>query len=380
MLLKNKKIFFEISKIFLITFLPIFFVYLPFLLKLNKFFFLTIKEPGFANILKNWDGPNYVMIAKTLYNMEEIGKSLFSPLPHEYFTSHFPLFPLLIRSLTFFLDYFKSGLVINLVFGFLLNLLFYNIAKDYSKKPLFLTFVFTVFPARFWVTRTIIAPESLMLFLMLFSFCLWEKKKYFFASLLGFLGVLTKIQALFLFPAYLGEVIEKKVLKKEKIKINYVWTLLIPSAFIFLSLFYYWRMGDSFAFLKAERQNQLYFYFPFSQFNYQGVWVGTSWLEDIVFYFLGTSLLIVALLKSKNRSWFYFSLFYSLFLVFIPQRDITRFSYPMLPFFLIQFEKFFSSRTFKIAFFLSLPALYFYTINFILANQAPIADWSKLLH
>jgi len=380
MFLKNKKLFVELTKIFLITFLPIFFVYLPFLLKLNKFFFLTIKEPGFANILKNWDGPSYVMVAKTLYNMEEIGKSLFSPLPHEYFTAHFPLFPLLIRGLGLFLDYFKSGLLINMIFSFLLNILFYEIVKKYTKKPLFLTLVFTVFPARFWVTRSIIAPETLMLFLILLSFYFWQKKKYFLANLLGFLGVLTKIQAIFLFPAYLGEIMEKKIIKKEKIRIDCLWTLLIPSAFIFLSLFYYWRMGDFFAFLKAEKQNQLYFYLPFSQFNFQNTWGGSAWLEDIVFYFLGMVLLTVSLFKSKNRSWFYFSLFYSLFLVFIPQRDITRFSYPLLPFFLIQFEKFFTSKTFKIAFFLSLPALYFYTINFILVNQAPIADWSKLLH
>jgi hypothetical protein len=381
--MKNKTLInrlYTLLIIFLITFLPIFFVYLPFLLKLNKFFFLTIKEPGFANILKNWDGPSYVMVAKTLYNMEEIGKLLFSPLPHEYFTSHFPLFPLLIRGLTFFLDYFKSGLLINLVFGYLLNLLFYKIIKKYTQKPLFLTFVFTIFPARFWVVRNIIAPENIMLFLILLSFYLWDKKKYFLSSFLGFLGVLTKIQALFLFPAYLGEIIEKKFVKKEKMTKSCMWIFLIPLAFMLLSFFYHWKVGNFFIFLKAEGQNKLSFSFPFSQFNYQNTWGGTGWLEDVVLYFVAMFLLTISLAKNRNRSWFYFSLFYTIFLVFIPQRDITRFTYPLLPFFLIQFEKFLTSKTFKIAFFLSLPALYFYTINFILVNQAPIADWSKLLH
>lgn len=380
MALKNKKFFFELIKIFLISFIPIFVVYLPFFLKLNRFFFLTINQPGLGNIYKNWDGPSYVMIAKTVYNMKEIGKYLFSPLPHEYFTAHFPLYPLTFKLLAPWLDYFKSGLVINLIFGFLLNFLFYQIVKKYTKSPLFLTLVFTIFPARFWVVRTIIAPETMMLFLILLSLYSWEKKQYLLASFWAFLAVLTKIQALFLFPAYLGEMIENKLVKKEKITTSQFSILLIPSAFVFLSLFFYWRTGDFFAFLRAERTNQLYFYFPFSQFNSQAVWVGSGWLEDIVFYFLALALLTVSLLKSKKRAWFYFSLFYSFFLVFIPQRDITRFTYPLLPLFLIQFQPFFSSKAFKIAFFLTLPALYFYTINFLLTNQAPIADWSKLLH
>ena len=374
-MLKEKIIL--LVKIATISFLPVFFVWLPFILNFDQFFFLKIKEGGFQNILRNWDGPSYVVISKSLYNLSIIDKIKFiSTLPSSYFFAHFPLFPLLIRSLTFFLDYFKSGLIINLIFGFFLNYLFYKIIKNRTQRPLFLTFAFTIFPGRFWVIRSIIAPETLMIFLILLSFYLWQKKKYFLSSLVGFFGVLTKIQALFLFTAYLGEIIERIFFKKEKTKINYLWILLIPFSFIFLSFFYYLKTGDFFIFLKAERQNKLYFSLPFSQFNYQNPWGGTGWLEDVVFYFLGMFLLTVSLIKTKNRSWFYFSLFYTLFLIFIPQRDITRFSYPLLPFFYFHFNKFFENKFFRIAFFFSLPVLYFYTLNFMLANQAPIADWS----
>lgn len=371
---------FLLIKIFLISTLPVFFVWLPFILGIDHFLFLKIKDGGFQNILRNWDGPSYLMLAKTFYNTEEIGNLLFSPLPHEYFFAHFPLYPIFIKILSFFTNnLFYSGLIINLIFGFFLNVLFYIFIKNKSKSPLFLTFAFTIFPPRFWVTRSIIAPEALMTFLILSSLILFEKKKFFVSSLFGSLAVLTKIQSLFLFPAYFFSSLEDIIKKKKPFNFRLFSIALIPLSLLSVFIFYYLKTGRFLIFLEAQKTNQLYLYYPFSQFNYAGAWAGTGWLEDVVFYFLAMFLLTVSLAKSKNRSWFYFSLFYTLFLVFIPQRDITRFSYPLLPIFYFQFSNFFESKTFKLALILSLPALYFYTLNLILVNQAPIADWGLLI-
>ena len=46
---------------------------------------------------------------------------------------------------------------------------------------------------------------------------------------------------------------------------------------------------------------------------------------------------------------------------------------------LIAFAPFLEKKEFKIAFLIVLPAIYFYTLNFILHNTAPIADWSPYL-
>jgi len=376
--MKNKKIL--LIKIFLITFLPILIIYLPFIFKLKRVLFLNIKDTGFVNIIRNWDGPHYIIVAKTFYNLKKITKMLFvSSMDPIYYTSHFPLFPILIRAIKDIFGWLYSGLIINLIFGFLLNIVFYKIAEKHSKHPLFLTLVFTIFPARFLVTRAIIAPETLLLFLILSSFYFWEKKNYFLSSLLASLSVLTKIQAIFLFPAFWGAIIERYFRRKKPFKIQFLWTLLIPLALLLLFIFYYFKTGDFFVFFRAEKGNNLFIYFPFSQFNFSNTWAGTGWLEDVAFYFVGMFILISSLYKSKNRSWFYFSLFYTLFLIVVPQRDISRFSYPLLPFFMIEFERFLTSKKFQVAFLLSLPALYFYTLNFILVNQAPIADWTHLL-
>lgn len=368
----------ELILISLVTFIPVFLIFLPFILQLKQFLFLTIKEPGFANVLKNWDGPHYLMISKTWYNLVEIGKRLFIPIDVRYYAAHFPLFPFLIWLGSYFVNATYAGLLLTLLFDLLLNFLFYFLAKQYTKHPLLLTLVFTVFPPRYLVTRSIIAPETLMVFTMLLSLYLWEKKQYLASSIFGALGLFTKIQALFLFPAYFFSVVEKKLKTKNPIHRRILWMFLIPFAFILLSVFYFFRLGDFFAFLHAEKRNNLYVYYPFSQLNAQNVWAG-AWVEDVVFYFLAMFVLIISLWKKKERSWFYFSLVYSVFLVFIPQRDVTRFAYPLLPFFLFTFESFFTSRLFRWAFIFILPAIYFYTINFMLVNQAPIADWSLLL-
>lgn len=368
----------DIFLIVLITLLPVLFIYLPFILKLHRFFFLTIKDPGMFNVLRNWDGPNFLMVARTWYDLEAIGKRLFIPQDARYFAAHFPLFPLLISVFSNFMSSLYAGLVINLIFGLALNILFFTLAKRYTKHPFFLTLVFTVFPPRYLVLRSVIASETLMLFCMLLSIYLWDKKRYFLGSIFGLFGVLTKIQALFLFPAFALETGERNVRQKECFNPRTLWMLLIPLAFVGLSLFYYFRLGDFLAFFHAEKGNNLYIYFPFSQFNYGNPWAG-SHLEDIIFYFIAMFSCIVTLWKRKERIWFFFSLIYTVFLIFIPHGDIARYAYPLLPMFLLTFESFFTSKIFKWSFILALPAMYFYAVNFMLVNQAPIADWSLLL-
>jgi len=245
---------------------------------------------------------------------------------------------------------------------------------------------------------------------MLLSFYFWEERAAMKASIFGSLAMLTKIQALFLFPAFLLVLVEEKINflidanKNSKISIflrlgtpratasggnpveskkfgieNFLIIFIIPFTLFLLCLFYYFRVHDFWAILTAEKSVKLFFYFPFAQFNASGSWAGTAWLEDVVFYFMAMFILAASLFKAKERSWFYFTVTYSIFLIFIPQRDITRFSFPLLPLFLLHFEKFFTGKVFKIALIICLPAIYFYIINFMLINQAPIADWSKLL-
>lgn len=367
--------------ILLISLVPVFVLYIPFALGLKKFFFLTIEEPGFVNILRNWDGPHYIVVAHSFYNLKETARYLFTSVPPIYYTAHFPLYPILIALIAPLLGYFYGALLINLFFGVALNILFYVVAKKYTKHPMFLTFVFTVFPGRFLVTRAIAAPETLMVFLMFLALVLWEDKKFLPASISASLGILSKVKSGFLFPAFFLQKLEEYLLAKKKTFDPKSLTMfLIPLTLLGLFSFYYIQTGNFFAFFEAEHGNDLFVTFPFAQFDSTAAWVGTAWVEDVVFYFGAMFLLAVTLFfKKENRSWFYYVALYSLFLVFVPQRDITRFSYPMYPIFLLTFEKFFTRKEFRYALILLLPAIYFYAWNFMLQNQAPIANFAPFL-
>lgn len=366
--------------IFLISIVPLIALYIPFLLKLDHLFFINIAEPGFSNILRNWDGPHYIVVAQSFYNPAKIVPLLFTDVSPSYYPAHFPLYPIFIALFAPLLGFFYSGLFVNILAGVVLNYVFYHIAKKYTDHPLLLTAVFTVFPPRFLVTRAILAPEPLMVLCMFLALVLWENKEYLKGSLMGSLGILSKIKAGFLFPAFVASAVEEIYLRKKPFNNAYIFAVLIPITLLGLFGYFYYQTGDFFAFFVAENGNGLSMTLPFAQFNYDAIWAHSIWLEDVVFYFAAMIFLTVTLYYQKNnRSWFYFSLFYTGFLLFVPQRDITRFSYPLYPIFLLTFQQFFTSKQFKIVLIFLLPAIYFYTLNFILHNQAPIANPGQLL-
>ncbi len=330
------------------------------------------------NIIRNWDGPNYIVVAKTFYDFDAVAKYFYIPFKPIYFTAHLPLYPAFIWLFAPVFGWLYSGVVVNMIFGVLLNILFYVIARRYTKHALFLTLVFTVFPARFLLLRGIIAPETMVLFFTLAAFYFWNKNQVLYTALAASLACLTKIQAIFLFPAFVFASWEKWR-KNEGHYASFLWLLLIPLAVLSLCSLYYLRTGDFFAFLSAQKGNGLGMSFPFSQFNFTNQWVGTAWIEEVVFYFIGMFILIFALRDSKERSWFYFTLLYTLFLLTIPHNDIARYAYPLVPIFLFQFSEFFTSKVFKWALICALPAIYLYTLNLLVTNQAPITDWSQFM-
>lgn len=368
----------EIIHLLLISLVPVLLIWLPFVLKLKQFWFLPIEDPGMFNIIRNWDGPNYIVVAKTFYDLIEVGKYFILEYKAIYYAAHLPLYPLFIYLFAPAFGWLYSGVVVNLLFGVLLNILFYVTARRYTKHAMWLTFVFTVFPARFLILRGIIAPETMVVFFTLLSFYFWNKNQVLYTALAASLAFLTKVQVVFLFPAFALAAIEK-VRHDKKDWAKYFWLLLIPLTVIGLCIFYYYRVGDFFAFLNAQKGNKLSLGLPFMQFDFSNPWVSTGYVEDIIFYIIGMFILIFALKDTKERAWLYFTILYSLFLLCIPQRDINRLTFPLLPIFLLQFEQFFTSKVFKWALICTLPAIYLYTLNFIMTNQAPVADWTNFI-
>lgn len=359
-----------------------FILWLPFLLKSNNWLGLKINNPGFQTIVQNFDGPLYVIPAKTLYNINKIsppGEGLIVSLPitKEYFAAHLPMYPILIKLFSPLFGYLKSMLIVNITFTIFLVWFFYFLLNKYKiKHPLILSTVFLFLP-RFLVVRSVGAPESIFILFILMSIYFFDKQKYFLSGLLGGLSVMTKTPGIILFGAY-TLILFLNFLKTRKFDLKTLWLLLIPVSLITVFLFYFVNYGDFFVYFHTGGVVPMPY--PFSAFNFQKIWVGTAWLDDLIFYFTLYGVMVFYLYKSKFKTIYYFSLLFFISLLFVQHRDIARYSLPLWPFSIIAFNKFFSSKAFLLIFFvIILPAALLYSWNFLLFNIMPISDWKPYL-
>lgn len=329
-------------------------------------------------IYRNFDGPLYIIPAKTLYNPSAIEKiGLEVPLSTKYFAAHLPLYPILIRAVGGILGYLKAMIFINLSFSILLTLFFYFFLKKLklTKKPWLLACIFLFLP-KFLVVRSIGAPESLFMLLILLSLYFFEKEEYLLAGLTGGLSAMTKTPGILLFVAY-GLVFLEKWIKTKKISWSWLGIILIPLGLLGVFGLYYLQYGDFFAYFNTGGLVPMPYIF--SVFNYRAKWVSTAWLEEIILYFFLYGLATVFLKKIKYRSLFYFCGVFFIAILFVQHRDIPRYSLPMWPIACIAFEKLFTSRKFITVFAILITAIYLYAWNFIVFNVMPISNWKPFL-
>lgn len=341
---------------------------------------LKIENSNFQYIYKQYDGPLYIIPAKTFYNPKEIiklNKDSSIPQDPKYFAAHLPLYPLLIRLISPIFGYLKAMLGINLIFSAVLASLFYFILKQFkiTQNPLLLSTIFLFLP-RFLVIRTTGAPESLFIVCILASLYFFEKEKYFVASLLGSLAVMTKIPGILLFVAY-GLTFIEKVFKSKKIQMSWFWVLLIPLGLTAVFCLYYMQYNDFFAFWHTKASVPMPY--PFSSLNFQAKWIGTAWLEDILLYFFMYGATVFFLKDSKYRSFFYFTLVFFTATLFVQHRDISRYSLPIWPMACIAFEQFLTSSKLRPVILLLLSGIFLYAWGFLIYNVMPITEWLPFL-
>lgn len=363
----------------LIVCISTFLLWLPFILKSGDWLGLKIFNSNMQYVYRNYDGPLYIIPAKTLYEpkaFEKVGLEL--PLGNNYFAAHLPVYPLLMRAVSGLTGYLKAQLVVNLIATILLGWFFFFMVSKLrlTKNPLILTTVLLFLP-RFFVVRSVGAPESIFMLFILLSLFFYEKKKYLLAGLLGGLSVMTKTPGIILFVAYSLELFEQW-LRTKKFNWSAWWgIMLIPAGLLVVFLLYFRQMGDFFAYFHTSAVVPLVT--PYAAFNSLAKWVRSAWLEDIVFYFFIYALSLFYLRELKYRSFYYFSLVFFIAVLFVQHRDIARYSLPLWPLAAIAFQKLLTSRKFLLAFIVVLPAIYLYALNFILSNVMPVANWKPFL-
>lgn len=369
-------------------------IWLPHLLMLNSFYKLDFSA-GFNTIYRNFDGMEYIIIAKSLYDPQKIA-SLPQELPASYFPAHFPGYALLILVFAPILGFLKSMIFVSLVSTILAALLFYKLLKDFklTEHPLLLSLLFLVLPARWLIVHSVGSSEpTFILFVLatIYSIMKFEAFRHpererrvsdgyqwiILAGLAGFAAQFTRPPGALLSLAVviyiLWKIIEaKKHWHKELAKsfVRYLPLILLPLALVVVFYWYLIAMGDFWMYFKTGDNIHLTFP-PYHVFNIAESWVGDIWLEDMIYIFLVGFSGAFVLFKKGLRLMGLFVLIYMLAGISIAHRDISRYLLPIFPFALIAFEKFLTSKEFKWAAVIVLLGIYLYSQNFILQNVAP---------
>lgn len=372
----------------LITLLVTFAVWLPHILALPNFWGLSFQK-GYPVIYQNFDGLEYVIIAKTFYNPELISL-LPQSLPASYFASHFPGFAILINIFAPILGYLKSMLFVSVLSTILATCAFYLLVKDFklTNHPLFLSILFLILPARWLVVHSVGSSEPTFIFFIVMAIYYFMKfdqlKKFRFivlASIFGLFAQITRPPGVLLFIAlslyiFYKVYLESRTIGLSKALLNhlkYFPIILIPLGLLGVFYLYSQTLGNFWAYFNSGDNIHLTFP-PFQVFNKYQSWVGDIWLEDIFYIFLLGFLGGIMLLKQKLYPLAFFVLTYLTASTLVAHRDISRYLLPIAPFVLIAFEKTLTSKEFKIILPIILLAIYLYAQNFILQNTAPIPN------
>jgi len=356
-------------------------VWLPHILVLPNFWGLNFSN-GFATIYRNFDGLEYVVIAKSWYDPKLIAE-IPQKLPSIYYASHFPGYAILIATFAPLLGFLKSMLFVSVASTILAAWAFYFLVSrlKLSQHPLFLSLIFLILPARWLIVHSVGSSEPLFIFLIicaLYFFIRFEQTGHFqdiiLAAFAGIAAQITRPPGILLALA-LGIYILWKGFKKRSIPDVFSLYPLIFIPLTLLAVFYWFQISyqDFFAYFHSGDNIHLTFP-PFPVFNINQFWVGDIWLEDIVFIYILGFLGGIMLWKKKLYPMAFFVLTYLLASSFVAHRDISRYLLPVTPFILIAFEKVLTSKEFKIILPIIMLAIYLYAQNFILANSAPIPN------
>lgn len=365
----------------LLSLIPTLLIWLPFFLRVKSFWTIPLPQQGMATIVANFDGPLYLAVAKTFYDPSLLGSNYQFPLSNEYYSAHFPFFPILIKIFSPILGHPYSMLFVTLFSSVMALYFFYIHSREYLSKEnaLFLTAIFSIFPARWLIVRSVGSPEPLFVALILASIYYFRKEKYLFAGIAGFLAQMTKSPAILLFVAYLIQIIIPHIRNLKKIDIKkYLPLLLIPAGLLVVFTIYGVRYGDFFTYFKSGDNIHLFFP-PFQIFNYSAPWVGTFWLEEVIFIYAIGVLGIYKLYQEKMMMYFYFTITFFLSLLFVAHRDLLRYALPTVPFLLIAFREILIKKEFKIVLIVIIIPIYLYSLAFISQNAMPIANWNPFL-
>lgn len=333
---------------------------------------------GAKTVYQNFDGPYYLVVAKSWYNPDIIGKNFSFSLPLEYYPAHFPLYPTLITlAATTGLTPPQAMVAVNLLASVTAAIVFYEIARESKwSQPLILALVWLFWWPRMWVVRSIGSPETLFILGLMLSLFFFAQGRYWLSGVAGAAATLTKSPGILLFAAY-GLSTVADYIRTRRINWKIYPVLLIPLALVGLFGFFYLRTGDFWAYWHTGDNIHL-LPWPFGIFNSDQYWVGSWWLEDVLWIYL-IGAIGVWLAFKKYPVWGWFGAVFYTTLLFVAHRDISRYSLPLVPIVLSGISSLFNQKAIRWILVLLIVPLFFYSLNFLSHNTVDIANWGPFL-
>lgn len=202
---------------------------------------LTIIKQG----LFQWDSGWYKSIVEVGYYLNPTGESN---------VAFFPVYPITIRCLNFFYHNTELWGILISNFAFLLALIFlYKLIviktnAEIARKTLLLI---SIFPFSFFFSA--VYSESTFLLVSVLTFYYLEKLWYLRASLFAGLTAITRPTGVMIIPAFIIHYLIRTGLSLRGIKKDLLVFLIIPLIASLYPFYLYFKFGDFFAFMTAER-------------------------------------------------------------------------------------------------------------------------------
>jgi len=326
---------------------------------------------NFSVIPRYWDGPDYLYVAKTLYNIPVHNPFESYNLTPAYFACHLPLYPLLIRLFSF-LGYPVSMIFVTLIFSSLCTLAFYYLLKELKcvHNPFFSAFISIFLPARWLIYHSVGASEPLFIFLAVTSLYFFYKKNYLLAFVLASLCSVTRITGILFCLVYFILLIDRK---------DYKWILglaIIPLSLFVTFLFYQYQFGNFFAYFNWN--SKLIHTIPGDVLRIYAN-AGKAHPADLylaMYFIFGLG----AMLLWEYPVLFAYSVIFFYFNLFVFHEDLGRYYLGITHFTLIvAYDKLFKTWQFKVIFILFLPFVYLYVWGLIPTNVMVKEIYEKLL-
>jgi len=233
----------------------------------------------------HWDSPHYIDIAKNGYVNEG---------DQAFFIVFFPLYPVLIRLITFNFEYINlSALIVSNVSSIFAAVYLFKLAQlefgdDVAKKAVL---YLSIFPTAYFLSA--VYTEGLFFALVIASVYYARVGKWALAGFLSLFAALTRIAGLLLLPTLIIEYLHQKKWKLKDVNFNILWPLLALAGFLIYLSINNQVTGSYFTFMEIERIHWYQSIDPVQGFINACNWaIGASFPESIT---LGGAQLIFAI-------------------------------------------------------------------------------------